>query len=366
MHGAKGLEAPVVFLPDTVQLPDRHNGLLWTDGDGLPLWCPRREFAAPAYVRQRDALRRGQLQEYRRLLYVALTRAQHRLYVCGWQNQRPTREAASWHALCEAGWTGLAETVPFDTRPLIGERHGWVGEALRLSSPQTAPPRRDERVAGFRVSGPLPAWVSAPPPPEPSPPKPLLPSRPSGPEPATLSPLAVSGRDRFKRGLLVHRLLQSLPELPVSEREAAARRFLALPVHALLPEERDEIHAETMAVLTDPDLAELWGPDAQAEVPVVGLIPGEAAGASHALSGQIDRVVVTRERVLVVDFKTVRPVPARDDEVPAIYLQQLAMYRAALVRIYRDRPIECALLWTDGPRLMPIRPALLDRNSPLV
>ncbi|MGD9617312.1 MAG: double-strand break repair helicase AddA [Alphaproteobacteria bacterium] len=366
VHGAKGLEAPVVFLPDTVQLPDRHNGVLWTDGDGLPLWCPRGRMAAPAYARQRDALRLRELQEYRRLLYVALTRAQHRLYVCGWQNQRPTREAPCWHALCQSGWSGLAEPVPFDTRPLIGERHGWAGEALRLSSSQTAPPRRDERVAGMRVSGTLPAWVSAPPPPEPRPPKPLAPSRPSGPEPATLSPLAVDGRDRFKRGLLVHRLLQSLPELPETEREAAAQAFLALPVHGLTQEERDEIRAETMAVLTDPRLTELWGPQSQAEVPVVGLIPGEVPGTSHALSGQIDRVIATRERVLVVDFKTMRPVPEREDEVPTLYLHQLAMYRAALARIYRDRPIECALLWTDGPRFMPISPALLDRNSPLV
>jgi ATP-dependent helicase/nuclease subunit A len=164
----------------------------------------------------------------------------------------------------------------------------------------------------------------------------------------------------------VHRLLQSLPELPEAERDMAAQAFLSLPVHALTQEEQEEIRAETMAVLTDPDLAELWGTQAQAEVPVVGLIPGETPGASHALSGQIDRVVVTRERVLVVDFKTLRPVPAREDEVPSLYLRQLAVYRAALARIYRDRPIECALLWTDGPVFMPISPALLDRNSPLV
>jgi ATP-dependent helicase/nuclease subunit A len=301
-----------------------------------------------------------------RLLYVALTRAQYRLYVCGWQNRRPTREAPCWHALCRSGWAGLAETIAFDMRPLLGEAHGWAGEALRLSGAQTAPPRRDERVAGIRIPGELPAWVSAPPPAEPSPPKPLAPSRPSGPEPATLSPLAVDGRDRFKRGLIVHRLLQSLPELPEAERDRAARAFLALPVHGLSPEERDDIHAETMAVLTAPDLAELWGPNAQAEVPVVGLLPGGTPAASQALSGQIDRVVVTRQRVLVVDFKTMRPVPDREDEVPAVYLRQLAMYRAALARIYRDRPVECALLWTDGPVFMPISPALLDGNSPLV
>jgi ATP-dependent helicase/nuclease subunit A len=194
--------------------------------------------------------------------------------------------------------------------------------------------------------------------PEPDPPKPLLPSRPSGPEPATLSPLAIAGRDRFKRGLLVHQLLQSLPELAVEQRVAAARRFLALPVHGLAAEEQAEICRETLAVLADSAFAELWGSDAQAEVPVVGLIGG------HALSGQIDRLVVTPERVLIVDYKTVHPPPATEDEVPAVYLRQLATYQAALARIYPDRPVMCAFLWTEGPRLMPISPARLVEHLP--
>ncbi len=192
----------------------------------------------------------------------------------------------------------------------------------------------------------------------------MLPSRPNGPEPATLSPLAASGRDRFKRGLLVHRLLQSLPELAESERAAAARRFLALPLHGLNEDAQAEICAETLAVLSDPSLADLWGPDAQAEVPVVGLIPGSSPGTEHALSGQIDRLVVTPARVLIVDFKTIRPAPVTEDGVPPIYLQQLATYRAALARIYPGRPVDCALLWTDGPLLMPISPGLLARHLP--
>jgi ATP-dependent helicase/nuclease subunit A len=210
----------------------------------------------------------------------------------------------------------------------------------------------------------MPGWVSTAPPPEPSPPKPLLPSRPSGPEPATLSPLAAQGRDRFKRGLLVHRLLQSLPEVPEPNRRAAARRFLALPLHGLDRPTQEEICAETLAVLSDPGLADLWGPDARAEVPVVGLIPGRSPGTEHALSGQIDRLVVTRSRVLIVDFKTVRPAPATEDAVPAIYLRQLATYGAALQRIYPGRRVDCAFLWTDGPLLMPISPALLARHLP--
>jgi ATP-dependent helicase/nuclease subunit A len=358
VHGAKGLEAPVVFLPDTLQLPDRGSALIWSEADGLPLWRPRGNLAASFYVAQRGALRRRQLQEYRRLLYVALTRAQDRLYVCGWETQRPPREAPTWQALCRAGWTDIAEGFAFDTRPLVGERMGWRGEGLRISGAQTALPKHDRAVVETAAIGRVPSWVATPPPPEPTPPRPLLPSRPSGPEPATLSPLAVAGRDRFKRGLLVHRLLQSLPELPAGERAAAARRFLALPVNGLDADEQAEICADVLAVLGDPGFGDLWGENSRAEVPVVGLI-GE-----HAVSGQIDRLVVTAERVLIVDFKTMRPAPARDTEVAAPFLQQLATYRAALGRIYRDRRIDCAILWTDGPTLMPIGAALLDSHLP--
>jgi ATP-dependent helicase/nuclease subunit A len=364
VHGAKGLEAPVVFLPDTMQLPNRQDALLWSETEGLPLWRPRKEFSAPFYIAERARLRQRQFEEYRRLLYVGLTRAQDRLYVCGWETLRPAREASSWHALCAAGWSGSATRVPFDTRKLIGARDGWSGTMLRLEGVQSAPPSRDHQAAAARHARPLPGWVTTPPPPEPSPPKPLLPSRPSGPEPATLSPLATQGRDRFKRGLIVHRLLQSLPELPLKARAAAARRFLALPLHGLDEAAQAEICGEILGVLEDPGLAELWGPDARAEVPVVGLIAGPSAGTAHALSGQIDRLVVTRDRVLIVDFKTVRPAPASEDSVPAIYLRQLAAYRAALARIYPGRRVDCALLWTDGPILMPISPGLLARHLP--
>jgi len=149
-----------------------------------------------------------------------------------------------------------------------------------------------------------------------------------------------------------------LPELQIEKREGAARHFLALPVHGLAVEEQDEICRETLTVLTNPEFAELWGPDAQAEVPVVGLL------GRQALSGQIDRLVVTSDRVLIVDYKTVRPPPATEDEVPAVYLRQLATYQAALQRIYPDRPVQCALLWTDGPRLMAISPARLAGHLP--
>ena len=303
VHGAKGLEAPVVFLPDTMQLPNLPDTLLWTEREALPLWCPRADLAVPFYTSEKRALRERQLEEYRRLLYVALSRAQDRLYICGWQTRESPKEGA-WHALCRTGLVEIATPFGFDTTALIGA-DGWCGQGLRLTSPQTVPPVRDRLAATETAAEPLPDWVHQPPPAEPDPPRPLAPSRPSGAEPPAVSPLAAQGRDRFKRGLLVHRLLQSLPELPIEEREVAARRFLALPAHGLMLDEQDKIQREILAVLDHPKFAALFGPGSQAEVPVVGLIGG------YALSGQIDRLVVTEDRVLIVRLQDLAPAARR-------------------------------------------------------
>ncbi|HEY3911861.1 MAG TPA: double-strand break repair helicase AddA [Stellaceae bacterium] len=355
VHGAKGLEAPVVFVPDTMALPDQKTTLMWAGPGELPLWKPPGDHVAPFYRAEKEAWRRRQLQEYRRLLYVGLTRAQDRLYICGWQTRRQQQAEICWHALCRAGLAGHAQTFDFDAAALIGD-DGWSGEGLRLDCAQTARPAHEAMAPTARAAV-LPDWASAPPPVEPDPPRPLFPSRPSGEEPPATSPLALGGRDRFKRGLLVHRLLQSLPELPEGERDPAARRFLALPTHGLAAAEQDEIRQETLAVLGDPEFVALFGPGSQAEVPLVGLVDG------HALSGQIDRLIVAADRVLIVDYKTMRPVPASEAEVAPIYLRQLAIYRAALARIYPGRDIRCALLWTQGPLLMPISPERLAGHA---
>ncbi len=355
VHGAKGLEAPVVFLPDTMAMPDQKLALLWTEPGELPLWKPPGDRVAALYRAEKYAWGRRQLQEYRRLLYVGLTRAQDRLYICGWQTRRPPPETC-WHTLCRAGLAGYAQPFDFDATALIGG-DGWSGEGLRLEGSQTAPPCREPTPKTTNAAA-LPGWATTPPPVEPDPPRPLFPSRPSGEEPATMSPLSVGGRDRFKRGLLVHRLLQSLPELQPAERDAAARRFLALPTHSLAAEEQDDIRCEILAVLSHPDFAAIFGPDSQAEVPLVGLV------GRHALSGQIDRLVVAADHVLIVDYKTMRPVPASEAAVAPLYLRQLAIYRAALARIYPGRDIRCALLWTQAPLLMPISPERLARHAP--
>jgi ATP-dependent helicase/nuclease subunit A len=347
VHGAKGLEAPIVFLPDTLQMPQQTPPLLWSEA-GLPLWMVARDAPPRAAQAALDAAKHKRDQEYRRLLYVAMTRAADRLYICGWQTKR-TPPAGNWHALAAAGLRAAGAEIFAFASEAFPDSLSWPGEGLRLRHAQTAQPSAARPASRQPAKhGALPDWCWRQPPPEPAPPKPLAPSQPRAQEPPARSPLGTDRGAAFLRGRLVHRLLQSLPAIEPLWRAAAAERFLSLPVHGLAPEDRRAILNETMAVLQHADFAPLFGPGSVAEVPVVGLVGG------RALSGQIDRLVVDRDAVLIVDYKTIRPVPATLAEVPALYLEQLAAYRAAIAAVFPGKEIRCALLWTDGPMLMPI------------
>ncbi|HKX08087.1 MAG TPA: double-strand break repair helicase AddA [Stellaceae bacterium] len=349
VHGAKGLEAPIVILPDTTSVPNQVEPLQWVEG-GVPLWLiAGAQTSVPLAAQVRFDAERRRDQEYRRLLYVAMTRAADRLMVCGWR-MKTALSSSSWYELVRQGLAGAAgvRAEAMDFTALAGTE-GWSGEGLVLETSQ--------RVAGAGDKAPLeraklrealPAWAQVRPPPEPLPPKPLAPSRPTAIEPAVRSPLGDDHGAAFQRGRLIHRLLQSLPELPPERRTAAAERFLALPVHGLALETRAAIATEALAVLEEPSFAPIFGPGSRAEVPVVGLI------GNRALSGQIDRIVVTDDTVLIVDYKTLRPAPASEAEIPALYLDQLAAYVAAIAAIYPKKQVRAALLWTDGPRLMPV------------
>ena len=360
VHGAKGLEAPIIFLPDTLQMPIKTPPILWhgngRDADALPLWMVARDAPPRAAQAALDLAKRKRDQEYRRLLYVAMTRAADRLYICGWQTKRSPPQG-NWHALVAAGLSD-AGAVPFNfAKEKFPGVVVWDGDGLRLRHEQQGRPQRAKR-AQVKPAAEilLPGWCWRPPPPEPAPPKPLAPSQPRGQEPPTRSPLGDdSGGAAFLRGRLVHRLLQSLPAVEPLWRAAAAQRFLALPVHGLAAADQQAILDETMAVLNHPEFAALFGPNSVAEVPVVGLIGG------RALSGQIDRLVVDGSSVLIVDYKTIRPVPVDLASVPPLYFEQLAAYRAAIAAVFPDKEIRCALLWTDGPLLMPVPPEKLTQ-----
>jgi ATP-dependent helicase/nuclease subunit A len=349
VHGAKGLEASIVFLPDTCSMPDGRTDprLLWTaDATPLPLWPIRAANDDAQCSAARQAARLMRTREYRRLLYVAATRARDRLYICGWQ--RKERPAGSWYDLLAPAIEGHKDAVDV-ALPWPGRR--LVRPHLGPSEPDPSP------LAVAAAASDVPKWCADAAPPEPTPPRPLMPSRPAA-EPGVRSPLGADDGVRFARGRLVHRLLQTLPELPPEARAAAAVRFLERPIHGLDEEQQALLAREVLAVLDQADFAPLFAEGSVAEVPVVGRL------GDQVIAGQIDRLVVTDTEVLVLDYKTQRPVPASAEDAPTAYVRQMAAYRRALAAIYSDRTIRCCLLWTDGPSLMELPGGLLDRHVP--
>jgi ATP-dependent helicase/nuclease subunit A len=302
------------------------------------------------------------MEEHNRLLYVALTRAEDRLLICGWQGQhRPKDEC--WHSLVWRGFEAQSpEREPFGL---------WDGDVMFLRSEQTLPARARARRATADGLGAMPAWIGAapgwvppPPPPEPPRPVPLAPSRPEGAElgavPATESPLAErdAGGSRFRRGQLIHSLLQHLPSVAADDRWEAAVRFLGKPGHGLPAGEAEQIAGEVLKVMAHPDLAQLFGPDSRAEVPLTGVIADSVVG------GLVDRLVVLPDVVWVADFKTNRRPPVRVEDTPVLYLRQMASYRAVLRAIFPGRTVRCALIWTRAARVAILPGEMLDSREP--
>ena len=381
VHGAKGLEAPIVFLPDTctsasgerpgalVALPDAHKP------EGFPdpcLWPVKGTSRHAAVQRAKGAISAAEAEERNRLLYVAMTRAKDRLYVCGFEGKK-ARPADCWYSLIEDGLRDTCERIE-----IADGRH-----VLRVSSPQTVAPRKPEaQVQSEGQTEPLPEWARNTAPREPVMTIPLAPSRlgelhsddngdpidhpPAGSgiidtEPRSTSPRALVENYRFLRGTLTHALLEHLPGIAAPDRQAAAEAFIALRGHDLPARVRAGVARETLAILDDPQFGALFDSDSRAEVPIAAEIP-DPKGVRPALriTGQIDRLSRLDHEVLILDYKTNRPPPLEATGIAPLYVSQMAAYRLVLKQIFQDLPVRCAILWTDGARLMPIPDDMLD------
>lgn len=358
VHGAKGLQAPVVFLPDCGQNPGERDSLfklapaLPTSRPDLPLLIWRgnkKELEVGPIAKAREAHTARQDEESRRLLYVALTRAEDRLYIAGWET-RNASSAPTWHELIQKGLERLEQCEK------ITDTSGRT--LMRLSCPQIRPVKQSPTPLAPQMTIDPPSWLYRPPAKEPVPVRPLTPSRPDIDDPSALSPLISGAYNRYQRGILIHRLLELLPDMPSDSREQAARNFLSRPAHGLAPETIDRWWFEVAAILNHPDFSVLFGPDSTAEAPIAGLV------GTTAIRGQVDRLAITAHGIYVVDYKTNRPPPRNVDLVSPAYLRQMAAYRALLRRIYPDRPVICALLWTDSPQMMALPDHLLDPFAP--
>ncbi|MBP0443260.1 double-strand break repair helicase AddA [Roseomonas sp. SSH11] len=371
-HGSKGLQAPVVIIPD-IGRGGMRDALLWSgaarrgaNAPDIPLWAPRKEFQALPWTRAQQARASADAEEENRLLYVALTRAEDRLLVCGLAPRRAPSHP-SWHALVKAGFErGIGQglegfaRVPFDpTRLGLPEGCGFGDEAWEITSPQLAAPKADPEVLRAEAAI-LPHWATIAAPPEASE-DPIAPSRLEGEaEQPAAAPHGAGdpGGRRFRRGLLIHGLLQYLPEHEEARWEGLARLHLARPGHGLDPSEQEATLAETLAVLRHPALAGAFGPDSLAEAPLAGVVKG------ISIAGQVDRLLITPDRILVLDYKTNRPPPSDVSKVPPAYLRQMAAYRAVLRAAWPGRRVECALVWTWSGHVMPLPDAALDPHAP--
>jgi ATP-dependent helicase/nuclease subunit A len=354
VHGSKGLQAPIVILADAADNPDTSRGspLVLPDPASdpaeprlIPLPPLRKdEKAGPiAEAEARSAIE--ERQEHWRLLYVAMTRAEEALFVAGSLGPREKAPADdSWYARLQ----GLFLAEEWVQDPIWGRKlvHG---EAPTISAPP-------EASAGGELAL-LPPWLERAVAAEPRPPRPLSPSS-LGEDRAVDPPYPPgSGGAAARRGILLHRLLERLPDLPPADRKGAAQTWLARAAAELAAPARAELAEAALKVLDHKGWADLFAPGALAEVPIAATVGGQV------VAGTIDRLVVLPDRIRLVDFKTARRPPTSLDEVPVAILRQMAAYAAALEATYPGRVVEAALLYTEVPMLLEIPPALLAAHK---
>jgi ATP-dependent helicase/nuclease subunit A len=351
VHGAKGLQAPLVILADACKNPDNtlEKSLEWQlDGlsQALPMFRPRKaerqlcETLASAFDESEARAR----EEHWRLLYVAMTRAERMLVVAGALSTRDKGEVpqASWHAAISAAMEALGATTH--------DRPGW-GEALIWGKDDL----RGVAVADTQMiaaaDAPRPAWMDAPAPAEARPPRPLAPSSLGQDDEAQPPPSAAMAR-AAERGRVLHALFERLPGLPPLERRMAGRAWLGVS------EDAEALLDAALSVIEHPEFAPLFVPDALAEAPIAGVVEGVV------IAGTVDRLIVTPDRVTIIDYKTGRRVPHALDAIPRVHVRQMAAYAAVLMQIYPERAIEAVLLYTEGPTLHRLPQDLLDAMKP--
>jgi ATP-dependent helicase/nuclease subunit A len=349
IHAAKGLEAPIVFLPDTCGAPSgRHDPKLFELTPARPgeppliAWSPREASDPPDVALARAAARETAAGEHRRLLYVAMTRAAERLIVAGFHGPRG-KSKDCWYDMARAGLDGAMNTAQ---SPWSAEETIWrLGEPWRAAAKGGADDAIKTREAA-------PAWLRTRARREHAP-APLNPSR------AVAAPSKTEGggtrASRLEAGRLSHSLLQYLPDVAAAQRRDAALRFLARHGADISPEERKAIAERVLTIIADPRLGALFGAHSRAEVAIAASLP-RSGGPPTPFAGRIDRMAIDETGVLIADFKSGAP----RGPTPPQYLAQLALYRSALAPLYSGRALRAFLVWLDKPDIVEIDPGALD------
>jgi ATP-dependent helicase/nuclease subunit A len=255
---------------------------------------------------------------------------------------------ASWYTAVDASLDGLGSDWQED--PLWGKARcfGVPGRETKAAARAGAPDLA------------LPSWIGAPAPQEARPPRPLAPSS-LGEDDVADPPPSPALREVARRGKLLHQLFERLPDVPPAERVARAQNWLE---HSASVEDqalRRALIEDVCRIIADPAYAELFGTHALAEAPIAAVV-----GEGVVVSGTVDRLLIGEDRIVLADFKTGRKVPASPEDIPVPHLRQMAAYSEALAVIFPGLRIEAKLLYTSGPVLHDLTPALLARYRPVL
>ncbi|HEU0098347.1 MAG TPA: double-strand break repair helicase AddA [Allosphingosinicella sp.] len=359
VHGSKGLQSPVVILADACADPDRKGGgfggnfvtlPLAPDGPDVPIFRPRKDELAEPIASRLAQIDRREREEHWRLLYVASTRAEERLYVGGALGPADRRgpAAASWWSALDSALAGLGAEWEDDPHWGRSRRFG-DPEAFTRAAPRSEAPQ-----------GLLPDWVLRPAPAEARPPRPLAPSA-LGEDDVADPPPSPAMRLAAQRGRLLHALFERLPDVPEAERAERAGRWLERSAGIEDAELRRGLVEDACRLIADPAHAELFGPGALAEAPIAAVV-----GGGVVVSGSVDRLLVAPDRILVADFKTGRRAPETLADIPVPHLRQMSAYVEALKVVFPGRPIAAKLLYTAAPVLFDLPADLLDRYRPVL
>lgn len=329
VHGSKGLQAPIVFMPDTARIKNTKSeqALLWKDN--LAYYPLNKDCYDKTCLQIKEENSRKSFEEYRRLLYVALTRAEDRLYICGFSNKE-NADARSWYSICQ------------ETLRENGEKNG---EIFEIKTPEIIAKKTEDKQSVEEKMPEPEAWIYQNAEKETLLSKPYTPSH--GEEEIDVdssSPLAENG-NFYLRGSIIHKLLQFLPPNKQNN-ENLIEEYLNKNAEELADFQRKQIKKEVFALLNSDEFSEILGKNSRSEVPIMGEVDGKI------ISAQLDRLVILPDKIMIVDFKTNRPAAQTLGDTPEIYVNQLLMYAKLLRKIYQDKSVETYILWTNEARLM--------------
>jgi ATP-dependent helicase/nuclease subunit A len=319
-------------MPDTISKPNQSPKIVWSDSNQqFPLWSPNRQDNPQMIERLREVELEIREKEYLRLLYVAMTRAEDRLYIGGW-GTLPKDEDSTWYG-----------KLKNRLKPIAREANG----VLQISSDQVSvPDKKDIRPKIKKDALQLPEWVWQAPKELTFETDRLIPSAPNQIS-NNLSLFAPEKTDKFLRGRIIHSLLHILPNIPAEKRWNLAKKYLLDEYPKLDKEQKDECITTALKVINSPCLREIFSENAFVEAPLNGTV--KENGIDREVMARVDRLVVLDKEVIIADFKTDKRPPKKFDDIEETYKNQMNIYYKLIKKIYPKHVIRPMLIWTEGP-----------------